>query len=173
MDRRPSRFVKAVYVIAATCWIAGVTAVVVRILAYIVPDPSSHEAGDATLALIIWSPFVVVGLIGIVAMAGVVRRWRRARALAIGWGVLALGLGLVASAKPLTVAVLLLTGAGVQFTSGTDWIATYPQDGATYFVYQQDLLPLWFAIWGAVALAGAIWPSRVIESTTAPAAAQP
>jgi hypothetical protein len=155
LGRRSAR----VFVVAASCWIAAVAVVVAWIFAFVIRDPSSHEADDAMLAFILWSPMVIVALVGIIALARVVRG-RRVGALAIGWSLLALVLGLALSIQLLTVLWLLLTAGGVQFTSGSDWIATYPQGGATYYVYAQDLLPVWFAIAGAVAFSTAIWSSR-------------
>jgi hypothetical protein len=136
----------------------------------VIRDPSSHEADDAILAFILWSPMLIVALVGVVAVARVVRGPRRVGALALGWSLLALVLGLFLSLQLLTVAWLLLTGGGVQVTSGTDWIATYPQGGATYFVYAQDLLPAWFALAGAVAFTSAIlsWRARRTGSETTP-----
>jgi hypothetical protein len=151
-----------VFAVAASCWIAAVAVVVAWILTFVIPDPSSHEADDALLALILWSPMLVVALVGIGVVARVVRGRRRVGPVALGWSLLALLLGLVLSIQLITVLWLLLIGGGVQFTSGTEWIATYPQGGATYYVYVQDLLPAWFAIAGAVAFSAAIrsWRSN-------------
>jgi hypothetical protein len=149
-----------VFAVAASCWIAAVAVVVAWILAFVIRDPSSHEADDAILAFILWSPMLIVALVGVVALARVVRGPRRVGPLALGWSLLALLLGLVLSIQLMRVGWLLLTGGGVQFTSGTDWIATYPQAGATYYVYAQDLLPAWLALAGAVAFSAAIWSWR-------------
>jgi hypothetical protein len=157
MDQRQRRPRTYVFVVAAACWCAGAAGLFIWILSFVASDPSSHDAGDAMLALFVWSPGLVVALIGVVAIAAIARGWHRGRAIAIGWSLSALLVGLIASATPLTVAWLVLTGAGVQFVSGNDWIATYPRDGATYYVYPQDMLPLWFALWGLLALATSIW----------------
>jgi hypothetical protein len=149
-----------VFLVAASCWIAAVAVVVAWILAFVIRDPSSHEADDAILAFILWTPMLIVALLGVGVVARVLRGPRRVGALALGWSVLALVLGLVLSIQLMTVGWLLLTGGGVQITSGTDWIATYPQAEATYYVYAQDLLPAWFAIAGAVACSAAIWSWR-------------
>ena len=159
MDALGRRWTR-VFLVAASCWIAAVAVVVAWILAFVIRDPSSHEADDAILAFILWSPMLIVALVGVAVVARLVRGSRRVGALALGWSLLALVLGLVLSIQLMTVAWLLLTGGGAQFTSGTDWIATYPQGGATYYVYAQDLLPAWFAIAGAVAFSAAIWSWR-------------
>src|SRR6187200_432257 len=105
------------FVVAALCWITAVVLVVAWILALVIRDPSSHEADDAILAFILWSPMLIVALVGVVAVARVVRGPRRVGALALGWSLLALVLGLFLSLQLLTVAWLLLTGGGAQVTS--------------------------------------------------------
>ena len=159
LGRRAAR----VFLVAGSGWIAAVGVFVGWILTFVMRDPSSHEATDAMLAIILWSPMLVVALVGVGVIARVVRGQLRIGELALGWSLLALVLGLVVSVNLITVLWLLLTGGGVQFTSGTGWIATYPQGGATYYVYAQDLLPAWFAIAGAVASSAAIaswWSNR-------------
>jgi hypothetical protein len=148
-----------VFFIAAVCWIAGAVLALGWILSFIISDPSAHTAGDALLALIITSPLYLIALAGVAVLFAGYRSGHVSLA-AIGWSVIALCAGLVASTGPLTLVWTALTTGGVEFTPGGDWIATYPQGGATYYLYSQDLLPLWFAVWGLVALVAAVRARR-------------
>ena len=107
------------------------------------------------LALIVTSPLYLVAVAGVVIVA-VCGGADRVSLPALAWSLIALGVGLAASFQPLTVGWTALTMGGVQLTPGSDWVATYPQGGATYYLYPQDLLPLWFAVWGLVAVVAAV-----------------
>ena len=142
------------FTVAAVCWFVGAAGALVWILSYVVRDGSPEVADEAVLALILTSPLYLVALAGVVIVA-VSRGADHVSWPALAWSVIALGVGLAASVAPLTVGWTALTTGGVELTPGAAWIATYSQGGATYYLYPQDLLPLWFVGWGLVALVAA------------------
>ena len=142
------------FTVAAVCWFVGAAMALAWILSYVVGDRSPEVADEAVLALVVTSPLYLVALAGVLIVA---LSWDADHVSwpALAWSVIALGVGLAASLAPLTVGWTALTTGGVELTPGAAWIATYPQGGATYYLYPQDLLPLWFVGWGLVALVAA------------------
>ena len=154
MTRSWTRFVLTVSILA------GVAATVV-ILASVVPplvsDPGSHEAADATLALIIFSPQVVVTMLGIVAIIGWRRGWRAAPGLAVAWGVLQSAIATLMAWRLLSLLASVVTdGARVGWDRSVDGWAFAGRDGVTNYVYWWDVAALGLLVAALLGLGAAL-----------------
>lgn len=158
------RHARVAFTLAVIGWAVASLVLLVYVLSFIVPDPSSHTAADGTLALVLTSPLYALAVLGVVVVVAV-RRFDAgggAAAAALVWSVAATVAGIVVSSGILTFAWYVASegGAGARLfptdPDGTTVLATYLREGATYYVYPFDLLPLVWLVSALVALGGSL-----------------
>ncbi len=84
-QKRPFRLVLESSILV---WLAATSFLYGLLLATILPDPGSHEAADAILGAIVFSPLLLIELVGLAALIGLWRGWPAAGRLGVAWGIL-------------------------------------------------------------------------------------
>ena len=131
---------RAAQVLAASIliWIAATLLVAAQLLLAYLSDPSSHAAEDATLGMVLLSPQLLVALAGVGALLALRASSPTAPWLGLAWGILQLTVGLVISARPLTLLVSVVTeGRRVSWDAGETAIV-FTMDSLADFTHWTD-----------------------------------
>ncbi len=152
--RRPAA---RVLMAAIVTWLVATVVILVQIAVVVLPDPSSHEAGDTLVfGMIVFVPQFVIALVGLAALGSLRRRGTRAPSLGILWGVLETAFGLFASSRLLTLALAVVTeGRGVYWSAADSSLVFTYQSGAEY-TYIGDLVSVGLFVVALIGLAAAI-----------------
>lgn len=151
--RGPAAWTLAVTILA---WLA-VTAVGLGWIAWqILVDPASHAADDATLALLLWTPQVLLGLAGLIVLVGLRGGSRWAPWLGMAWAVCEIVVAYLGATRLVGGLYAVASQGAVATWDPTDAALAITRDGATEFLRWQDFLAAALLVIAAIGLLASV-----------------
>ena len=154
MTRSVARFVLTASILAGA---AATVIVLASVVPPLISDPGSHEAADALLALIVFSPQVLVTVLGIAALVGWLRGWGRAAGLSVVWGVLQSVIATLMAWRLLSLLASVVTdGARLGWDRAAAAWAITSRDGVSNYFYWWDVAAVALLVAALLGLGAAI-----------------
>jgi hypothetical protein len=137
-------------------WLTVTVAVLVWIVSEIAVATSPHEAGDAGIALVVWMPQILAGVVGIVVLAGLGRHRRWAGWLGLIWAMSEVLIALAGASRLIGLAVSIVTEGRRVSWDPTESALVFSTASAADWTHWQDFLALALLIVAIIGAAAAI-----------------
>jgi hypothetical protein len=149
---------RAEFVLASTIvvWLAATVALAVWIASMIVPDPASHRAEDAQLAVVVLSPQLLAALLGLVTLAGLLVGTPWAGGVGLIWAISEVVLAAAASSRLLGLTLSVVTEGRRIFWDPSESALVFTTVNGADYTHWEDFLAVALLVAALVGLAAAI-----------------